>query len=210
MQNHWYESNRDDYLDALSPIIPPEYLMEIESLMTEFFTAYGGADVDTTGWRAIMRRTSQDALAKETGTFGCSSPQQITVNHASVLSIPSMETIMGWFRGRKTQQSMCGSCCLECCRCTSQCHQDAGDAFNDAFAYGTLAFFGCVAVSGGSAAAGCMLGGLGIFAYGSGAAMYRLNRCRGDCRGLDHCIRCPSAIDNYDGSYSCESVHRGV
>ncbi len=49
MQNEWHKENRDDFLDALSPIIPQESMMEIEELMTEFIAVYGGAEVDTTG-----------------------------------------------------------------------------------------------------------------------------------------------------------------
>ncbi len=86
MQSEWHEENQDDFLDALSPIISPEIYGEIQSLITEFVTMYGGADVDMTGWREIMHGASQDALAlaQETGNMSCNSPQQITVNQASL------------------------------------------------------------------------------------------------------------------------------
>ena len=98
-------------------------MMEIEELMTEFIAVYGGAEVDTTGWREIMHRVSQDAFAQETGSLSCSSPQQITVSHASILPISSIiATVTGWFGGSEGQY-VCISCCLECCKCADGCEQ---------------------------------------------------------------------------------------
>ena len=131
-----WESTRSNYLDALNPIIPKKEMIELGELITEFFTVYDAADIDTTGLRAIMQKASQDALAQKAENFSCGSPEKITVNHASV--VPSMDKIMGWFRRSEMQEAPCASCCVECCGCVAGCDQDAYNALGESFFNGLL------------------------------------------------------------------------
>ncbi len=208
LQIERYESDRRDFLDAFSPIIPPEYLMEIENLTTEFATVYGGTEIDTTGWREIMHRASQDALAQGTGTLNCSSPQQITVNQASILSVPSIATIMGWFRGSGIQQSApCGSCCLECCRCTDYCYVDFNnDVLNKS---GEAIIGGIFCLFTGPAYGICFAGVFVYYFYGINNAGRKYNTCNNRCKNRQDCKLCSDAYYNYGAGDNCDVIWRG-
>ena len=183
--------------------------MEIEELMTEFIAVYGGAEVDTTGWREIMHRVSQDAFAQETGSLSCSSPQQITVSHASILPISSIiATVTGWFGGSEGQY-VCISCCLECCKCADGCEQ-AG--WNSLASRGWESLWGsiaCSVASGGSGTPLCFAGG-GVYFWGMmWHVLYSYRSCRGDCKGRSDCRVCPHGINEYQYNTNCDLVWRG-
>lgn len=210
LQTERYESDRQDFLDALSPIISPEIYGEIQSLITEFVTVYGGAEVDTTGWKKIMHKANQDALAQETSSLSCSSPQQITVNQASILPMPSIATIMGWF-GRNEMQNACGSCCIECCGCKNGCHEEGYKKFSDAQWAAITTFGTCVAISGwvgpiswGSCAVGGLVAGDIMFVR----AIWFNYRCDGKCRNNPACVQCPAGINEWWPGTSCRTADR--
>ncbi len=211
LQTEQYESDRQDFLDALSPIISPEIYGEIQSLITEFVTVHGGAEVDTTGWREILHRASQDALAQETGSLSCSSPQQITVSQASILPMPSIATIMGWFGGSGIQQSApCGSCCIECCKCTEGCVQSGASRFGSQFVWAFAGGAGCSAstwwFTGGLGIGGCSFGALVYLDIALTYELWRLSNCKSDCRASPQCTKCPKAWVQYEWGLSCDNA----
>ena len=214
MQNtEWYKSNRDDILDAFDPIIPRESLMEIRRLTTEFFTimeSMDPAEIDTTAWQEIMRKTyqSKDAKFQEIGNVGCSSPQKIIpVNHASFVPIPSMERIMGWF-GRK--QAVCRSCCIECCNCSSGCDSDLMDNTGGALVSGLGTFGSCLAftwVIGPISWGGCSFAGLAAFEIHFAVAIFNGFRCMHRCKNRDDCQMCPDSHYQYSYGIDCQNAH---
>ncbi|MCY3629048.1 MAG: hypothetical protein OXG94_03430 [Bacteroidetes bacterium] len=207
-----WESNRSNYLDAFSPILSMEYLMEIETLMTEFATVYGTADIDTTGWRAIMQQASQDAIVYESGS--CSSSQQITVNQASVwpmasiLPMPSITNIMGRFQGSESQAA-CQSCCIECCRCVANCDQIGWDGLGQSLMNGLLFGSGCLAYTwfvGPISWGGCAFGSLVTLEVTLTVALYNTFRCLGKCKGRSDCQACPAAYSEYSSGIDCSTA----
>ena len=207
MQGEWYEENRDDFLDALSPIFSPEIMGEIAGLMNEFLTVYGTADMDTTGYRAIMQKASQDALAYEAGS--CSSPQQITVNQASILPMPSIATIMGWFQGSEAQ-AVCKSCCIECCNCSAGCDQDLYRRIGVGFSGGVGTFIGCITWtwwSGPISWGGCTFSGLAVTEFWLARAIFMGFRCMHKCKERPDCQQCPTSHYQYQHGTSCETAY---
>lgn len=208
MQNEWSKENRVDFLDALSPIISPEIMEEVGGLMNEFLTIYGTADMDITGYRAIMQKTSQDALSYEAGS--CSSPEKISVSYASIVPIPSMATIMGWFQGSKAQ-AVCKSCCIECCNCSVGCDQDLINRVDDAiFVNGLGTFVGCSALAwwGGPISwGGCGFSGLAVADYFLLRATYLGIRCMYKCSKRSDCQQCPDGYYQYQYGTSCETAY---
>ncbi len=205
MQSEWREENRDDFLDALSPIISPEILEDISGLMHDFLTVYGTADIDTTGYRAIMQQASQDALSYEIGS--CGNSQQITVNQASILPMPFIANTMGWFQG---SQSACKSCCIECCGCSRGCDQDFLNRVGGSITNGIAAFAGCVAYtwwSGPVSWGGCTVSGLAVADFFIMKAIFQGIGCLYQCKNRPDCQQCPTAYYQYQYGTSCQNAH---
>ncbi len=205
MQGEWYEEHRSDFLDALSPIISPEIMEEISGLMNEFQAVYGSADMDTTGYRAIMQKASQDALAYEAGS--CSNPQQITVNQASILPLPSMATIMGRFWGN----GPCKSCCIECCGCANACESGGWKRFGDAFwtalsVFGTC--YGYAWYTGTLSLGGCSFAAIVGYDIAMIRAIWYQFTCDKNCRKNPACVQCPAGIDEWWPGTDCSTADR--
>lgn len=208
MQNEWWEENKGNFYSALNPIIPIESMMEMESLMTEFITVYGSAEVDTTGWRAIMQKANHDAMVQGTG-LNCSSPEQIKVNQASILPIPSIATIMGWFRSSEAQEA-CMSCCIECCDCATDCRNMPWNSVSTAFWNGLKAGGICAAVSavaGPVAWALCSATGIWTFNFSLAGSVWEIYRCGDKCVNSAHCRICPRAFSEHWLGADCSRAY---
>ncbi|MCY4169973.1 MAG: hypothetical protein OXE59_12990 [Bacteroidetes bacterium] len=203
-----WESNRSNYLDALSPIIPKEEMVKFGELITEFFTVYDASDIDTTGFRAIMQKASQDALAKKTENFSCGNPDKIKVNHASV--VPSTDTIMGWFPSNEIQQASCSSCCIQCCGCLADCDQETYDAIGNSFYHGLIFAGSCIAYSwwlGPITWSACGYGSLVTVELSLLNTLYESFRCVRRCKNRDDCQMCPAGYTEYSSGISCSTAH---
>lgn len=207
MQSEWHEENQADFIDALSPIISPEIMEKISGLVNEFLTVYGTADIDTTGYRAILQQASQDAIVYESGS--CSNSQQIIVNQANIWPMPSIANIMGWFQGSESP-AVCKSCCIHCCECSAGCDQDLTERIGTGFGNGITAFVGCVAWtwwSGPISWSGCTFTGLAVYEVGIAWAIFQGIRCVYKCKGRPDCQQCPKSFYQYQYGTSCKTAH---
>ena len=213
MQSEWREENRADFLDALSPIISPEIMEEVSGLMNEFLTVYGTADIDTTGYRAIIQQASQDAIVYESGS--CSSSQQITVNQASIwpmasiLPMLSIANIMGWFQGSEPQ-AVCKSCCIQCCECSAGCDQELVGRIGTGFSGGLATAIGCLGYTwwtGPISWGGCTFSGIAVAEFWLARAIFLGIRCVNQCKGRADCQQCPTSHYQYQYGTSCETAY---